>query len=87
MKKKGSWLSGLPNSRPLLPRSNGEPGRPSAYSRPFAKAVIGAGLDPAKVTIYALRYSSVVRRLLGGVPIRVDVLSRAAMLDPAAHWR
>jgi hypothetical protein len=105
------WLSGLPNFWPLLPRSNGEPWRPSAHCRPFAKAVIGSGLDPAEVTIYALRHSSIVRQLLGGVPIRVvatthdtsvamiertysryitdhsDVLSRAAMLDPAAYWR
>jgi hypothetical protein len=28
-------------------------------------------LDPTEVTIYALRHSSIVRQLLGGVPIRV----------------
>ena len=30
-----------------------------------------AGLDPAEVTIYALRHSSIVRQILAGVPIRV----------------
>jgi hypothetical protein len=99
--------TGRADSGPLLLRSNGEPWRPSAHCRPFAKAVVRAGLDPTEVTIYALRHSSIVRQLLGGVPIRVvatthdtsvamiektysryitdhsDVLSRAAMLDPA----
>ena len=30
-----------------------------------------AGLDPAEVTIYALRHSSIVRQLLANTPIRV----------------
>jgi len=30
-----------------------------------------AGLDPSKVTIYALRHSAIVRQILAGVPIRV----------------
>ena len=30
-----------------------------------------AGLEPAKVTIYALRHSSIVRQLLANTPIRV----------------
>jgi integrase len=98
---------GRDGSGPLLLRSNGEPWRHSNHSRLFAKAVSRAGLDPTEVTIYALRHSSIVRQLLGAVPIRVvatthdtsvamiektysryitdhsDVLSRAAMLDPA----
>ena len=35
------------------------------------RPVTRAGLDPAEITIYALRHSSIVRQLLGGVPIRV----------------
>ena len=31
----------------------------------------GCGLDPAEVTIYALRHSSIVRQLLAGVPVRI----------------
>ena len=34
-------------------------------------AVKRAGMDPDKVTIYALRHSSIVRQLLKGIPIRV----------------
>jgi hypothetical protein len=30
-----------------------------------------AGQDPAEVTIYALRHSSIVRQLLAGVPVRI----------------
>jgi hypothetical protein len=33
--------------------------------------VKSAGLDPAEVTIYALRHSSIVRQLLANTPIRV----------------
>jgi hypothetical protein len=33
--------------------------------------VAAAGLDPGKVTIYALRHSNIARQLLIGVPVRV----------------
>ena len=33
--------------------------------------MIRAGLDPAEVTIYALRHSSIARQLLANMPIRV----------------
>ncbi len=35
------------------------------------KLVTAVGLDPAEVTIYALRHSSIVRMLLQNVPIRL----------------
>ena len=41
------------------------------HSAPVARAVQRAGLNPAIVTLYALRHSSIVRQLLAGVPIRV----------------
>ncbi len=45
---------------------------PSAnYRGPFREAVAAVGLDPAEVTVYALRHSSIVRQLLHGVPIRL----------------
>jgi integrase len=43
----------------------------SDHSKLFARAVRAAGLDPNKVTIYALRHSNIVRQLLAGVPVRV----------------
>ena len=43
----------------------------SDHSRLFARAVRAAGLDPAKVTMYALRHSNIVRQILAGVPLRV----------------
>lgn len=41
------------------------------YHRQIDKVVTSIGLDPAEVTIYALRHSSIVRMLLRNVPIRV----------------
>ena len=43
----------------------------SDHSRLFARAAKAAGLDPAKVTMYALRHSNIVRQILAGVPLRV----------------
>jgi integrase len=56
---------------PLLLRQIGDRWRKGDHARPFQKAAITAGLDPAEVTLYALRHSSVVRALLAGVPVRV----------------
>ena len=46
-------------------------GRNPVMQDPFAQAARAAGLDPAEVTIYALRHSNIVRQLLAGVPLRV----------------
>jgi integrase len=45
--------------------------RPFDHRHPFRRVVERAGLDPDAVTVYALRHSSIVRQMLGGVPIRV----------------
>jgi integrase len=55
----------------LLTKPSGEPWRHSDHRHPFERAVKVAGLDPAEVTIYALRHSSIVRQLLANTPIRV----------------
>jgi integrase len=55
----------------LLRPSGPMPWDRAAHTRPFQRAAIAAGLDPAVVTIAALRHSSIVRMLLAGVPIRV----------------
>ena len=55
----------------LLVKPSCEPWRKSDHSRPFARVARRARLDPHKVTLYALRHSSIVRQLLAGVPIRV----------------
>ena len=41
------------------------------HRNPFRQSVELAGLDPDRVTSYALRHSSIVRSLLGGVPATV----------------
>lgn len=56
---------------PLLTKPSGAPWRKSDHSRPFARTAEQSGVDPAEVTIYALRHSSIVRQLLAGVPVRV----------------
>jgi integrase len=57
----------------LLLRANGAPWQPAKadYRLLFINAVKRAGLDPARVTLYALRHSSIVRQLLSNVPVRV----------------
>ena len=56
---------------PLLRRPSGEPWHRSDHNRLFARAAKRAGCDPAEVTMYALRHTSIVRQLLANVPIRV----------------
>ena len=60
-------------TEPLLLRTDGAPWQPPIgdYRMPFIRAVIRVGLDPATVTLYSLRHSSIVRALLAGVPTRV----------------
>ena len=41
------------------------------YHRQVDKVVTAVGLDPAEVTMYCLRHSSIVRMLLRNVPIRL----------------
>jgi len=58
----------------LLTRANGEPWgkNPHAYYRDAAIAAVKAiGRDPDKVTLYALRHSSITRALKANVPIRI----------------
>jgi integrase len=69
---------------PLLTKPSGEPWKKSDHSRLFRRAATRAGLDPAEVTMYALRHSSVVRQILAGVPIRVVAVNHdtsIAMLE------
>jgi integrase len=59
---------------PLLIQADGQPwsSDPSRdYSRTIREIVESLGEDPDRVTIYALRHSSIVRRLLKNVPIRL----------------
>ena len=61
-------------SAPLLLQSDGTPWDKNPgqqYHHLVAKVVTVIGLDPAVVTAYALRHSSIVRMLLENVPIRV----------------
>jgi integrase len=59
---------------PLLAQGDGSPwgANPGQrYHRHIDKIVAAVGLDPAVVTIYALRHSSIVRLLLRNVPVRL----------------
>jgi integrase len=62
---------GKPDEALLLTRPSGAPWRHGDHRHPFARTVMRAGLDPASVTIYALRHSNIVRQLLANTPIRV----------------
>jgi integrase len=63
--------SGHPATAPLLRREDGAAWERGDHTRRFQRTVERLGLDPAEVTIYALRHSSIVRALLAGVPARV----------------
>jgi integrase len=56
---------------PLLLKQLGGRWRKGDHWRPFQQAALAVGLDPAEVTLYALRHSSIVRELLANVPVRV----------------
>jgi integrase len=65
---------GRADDAPLLLQSDRSPWGENPgqrYHRQVDKIVTAIGLDPADVTIYALRHSSIVRMLLQNVPIRL----------------
>jgi len=55
----------------LITRPDGQSWKRSDQRDPFQRAAKACGQDPAKVTMYALRHSSIVRQLLAGVPVRI----------------
>jgi hypothetical protein len=66
--------TGRPAEAPLLLQGDDSawgdnPGQ--YYHRQVDKVVTAIGLDPAEVTMYCLRHSSIVRMLLRSVPIRL----------------
>jgi integrase len=68
----------------LLTMPSGEAWQKADHSRLFRRAAAATGVDPAKVTIYALRHSNIVRQILAGVPIRVIAVNHdtsVAMLE------
>jgi integrase len=73
-KKLKAAAAGRADEAPLLLQSDGSPWDKNPgqnYHRLVDKIVIAIGLDPADVTMYALRHSSIVRMLLQNVPIRL----------------
>jgi integrase len=65
---------GRVDEAPLLLQSDGSPWDKNPgqnYHRQVDKVVTALGLDPDEVTMYCLRHSSIVRRLLRNVPIRL----------------
>ena len=65
---------GRAGDAPLLLQSDSRPwdNNPGQnYHRQVDNVVTGIGLDPAGVTMYCLRHSSIVRMLLRNVPIRL----------------
>jgi integrase len=65
---------GRAGDAPLLLQSDGRPWDKNPgqnYHRQVDSVVTAIGLDPAEVTMYALRHSSIVRMLLRNVPIRL----------------
>jgi site-specific recombinase XerD len=67
------WVAaaGRPETAPLLVKPSGARWSKSDHFRLFQRLARRCGEDPETVTIYALRHSSIVRQLLGGVATRV----------------
>jgi integrase len=56
----------------LLKRADGSPWGKANLAHHFARAMKGTTFNnPSKVTMYALRHTSIVRQLLANVPVRV----------------
>jgi integrase len=58
----------------LVQRTSGLPWGhdPCSFYRPAVREVVAAvGLDPDRITLYALRHSAITRQLLAGTPIRI----------------
>ncbi|MBR0694283.1 site-specific integrase [Bradyrhizobium lablabi] len=65
---------GRADDAPLLLQGDGRPWDRNPgqnYHRQVDKVVTTIGLDPADVTMYALRHSSIVRMLLANIPVRL----------------
>jgi integrase len=63
--------AGRARTVPLLTHPSGGAWKVDDHKFRFSRSVARAGQDPAVVTIYAIRHSSIVRMILAGVPIRV----------------
>ena len=73
-KKLKAAAKGRADDAPLLLQSDGSPWSDNPgqnYHRQVDKVVATIGLDPAVVTMYALRHSSIVRMLKKNIPIRL----------------
>jgi integrase len=73
-KKLKAAAAGRAGDAPLLMQSDGSPWDKNPgqnYHRQVDKVVTAIGLEPADVTMYALRHSSIVRMLLANIPIRL----------------
>jgi hypothetical protein len=68
----------------LAIKPSGDPWKKADHSRLFQRAAAETGVDPAKLTIYALRHSNIVRQIPTPVPLRgiaVDHDTSVAMLE------
>jgi integrase len=68
----------------LLTKPSGDSWKKADHSRLFQRAAAAAGVDPAKVTIHALRHTNIVRQILAAVPMRVIAVNHdtsVAMLE------
>ena len=63
--------AGRPDDAPLLTKPGGGGWGAQDHTFHFRRTAGRAGLDPAAITIYSLRHSSIVRQLLLAVPARV----------------
>lgn len=66
-----TFASGRPAKAPLFVDGEGSPWKPHSQTLRFHSIAAAAGLDPAVVTVSALRHTSIVRQIMTGTPIRL----------------
>ena len=78
-----------PDCAPLLLKRNGTAWQATStadHRDLFSRAVQQVELNPDEITSYALRHSSIVRALLGGVPIAVIQQHDTSVREIEAHY-
>jgi len=51
----------------------------------FQRAAAAAGVDPAKVAIYGLRHTNIVRQILAAAPVRVIAVNHHTSVSRATE--
>ncbi len=85
-----NWMAALPLGTPwLFPSPAAKSGHTVDIRKPFVKAVIAAGLDPAQVVRHTLRHTAITHLVQAGIDLptvkRISGHKTLAMVERYAH--